>query len=366
MARGKESDAHHIMFEALEFRLRKLFPESKVTLGKKIQPVGLKPDIYIEHPDGRKWVYEVVYGNGNAQHILDNHQRFRAAGIHDFWILWDTLGPRTEPLPTDQGVLEQLVVAKKRTKATRLLQALATIHAEYTTTGNTVLYAFALDGLNGLIEKPHRAMQVISTGITVYQIEKFAVSSKYLEYVSDYVTLMELDFDEDGYIKISDENTDEILQESLLRSLGFEDQARNFPLKFLNNLNQMLLNLPANVPENVTKVYAEKILMDATPEETLELQEFISSGGAAKLGTLIRPPALPADASASLESSEGIQAVAEFLDNFRQAMEDADIPVLLRKTLMLALDPPKWTEIADVMRWRENSEAVQRIQNDEH
>jgi hypothetical protein len=49
MARAQESDAHRVMLEAFEIRLRKLFPESRVTLGKRIQSVGLKSDIYIEH-----------------------------------------------------------------------------------------------------------------------------------------------------------------------------------------------------------------------------------------------------------------------------------------------------------------------------
>jgi len=89
MARGQESDAHRVMLEALEIRLRKLFPGSEVTLGKKIQSIGLKPDIYIEHPDGRKWAYEMIFGNKSAEHTLDNHKRYKNAGTHDFWILWD-------------------------------------------------------------------------------------------------------------------------------------------------------------------------------------------------------------------------------------------------------------------------------------
>jgi hypothetical protein len=54
MARGQESDAHRVLLEAFEIRLRKLLPESRVTLGKRIQSVGLKSYIYIEHPEGRK------------------------------------------------------------------------------------------------------------------------------------------------------------------------------------------------------------------------------------------------------------------------------------------------------------------------
>jgi hypothetical protein len=69
MARGQESDAHRVMFEALEFRLSKLFAESRVTLGKRIQSVGLKPDIYIEPPDGHKCAYEMIHGNKSAKQV---------------------------------------------------------------------------------------------------------------------------------------------------------------------------------------------------------------------------------------------------------------------------------------------------------
>ncbi len=77
MARGQESDAHRVMLEAFQIRLSKFFPESRVTLGKRIQSVGLKPDIFIEHPDRRKWAYEMIYGNKSAKHTLDNHRLYK-------------------------------------------------------------------------------------------------------------------------------------------------------------------------------------------------------------------------------------------------------------------------------------------------
>jgi hypothetical protein len=69
MARGQESDAHRVMLEAFEIRLRKLFPESRVTLSKRIQSVGLKSDIYIEHPEGHKCACEMIYGNKSAEQV---------------------------------------------------------------------------------------------------------------------------------------------------------------------------------------------------------------------------------------------------------------------------------------------------------
>ncbi len=234
------------------------------------------------------------------------------------------------------------------------------------TKGKTALYAFSLDGLNGLIENPHRAMQAISTGITIYQVENIDIQRKYLEYTSDFVTLMELDFDKDGCVKINDESVDRILQEALLKSLGVEEQAMSFPLAYLKSLNQILFNLPTKMPEDVTKIYVERILKDATPEEVLELQQFITSGGAAKIAALNVPHPLSTSSTASLENAEGFEAVADFLNKFQNALEQAGFPTLLKKMLLEPLDPKRWTNIADVMQWQDNSEAVQRTRNNEH
>jgi hypothetical protein len=320
----------------------------------------------VEHPDGRKWAYEMIYGNKSSEHTLDNHQRYKAQGIHDYWILWDSLAPSTDPFPLGQGVLEQFVNAKKRTKATKLLQALINIHSEHMAPGKAALYAFSLDGLSGLIENPHRAMQVISTGMTVYQVEEIDVQRKHLEYTTDFVTLMELDFGENGSIKINDESADGILQESLLKALGIEEQPHSFPLIYLKNLNEILFNLPAKIPDDVTKVYVARILKDATPEEILELQKFFASGGATKVKDLTVPHPLSRSSTASLENAEGIAAVADFLKSFQLELDKAGFPVLLKKMLMQPLDTQKWTEIANVMQWQENSEAVQRTRDDEH
>lgn len=366
MARGQESDAHRVMLEAFEICLRKLFPESRVTLGRRVQPIGLKPDIYIEHPDGRKWAYEMIYGNKSSEHTLDNHGLYRNAGIHDYWILWDSLAPSSDPLPTDQGVLEPFVAAKKRTKATKLLQALVKIHSEHTTVGQTALYAFSLDGLNGLIENPHHAMQVISTGITIYQVESVDTQRRYLEYTCDFVTLMELNFNENGCIRINDGSEDGILQGALLKSLGVDEHAKSFPLAYLKNLNQILLNLPSKMPEDVIKVYVERILKDATPEEILELQAFATSDGATKVAALSLPNPQSTSLTASLDNAEGIGAVADFLNKFQIALEQAGFPTLLKKMLLEPLDPKRWADIADVMQWQESSEAVQRTRNNEH
>lgn len=54
MRRGQESDPHRFMAEAFAFQLKKQYPGCEIRLGEQIKPVDLKPDVYIEHPDGRK------------------------------------------------------------------------------------------------------------------------------------------------------------------------------------------------------------------------------------------------------------------------------------------------------------------------
>ena len=75
--------------------------------------MGLKPDIYVEHPDGRLWAFEMIYRNAHAQHTLENHERYGDAGVRNFWILWDTLAPAVTRPHSDQGVLTDYLRTRK-------------------------------------------------------------------------------------------------------------------------------------------------------------------------------------------------------------------------------------------------------------
>jgi hypothetical protein len=99
------------MSEAFEKRLKQLFPESEYhySFGKQLAN-GLKPDVYIRHPDGRQWAYEMVHGNSHPAHLNENHHRYQASGIRDIWILWDDLRPHIGvPLSMHQGIFMDLL-----------------------------------------------------------------------------------------------------------------------------------------------------------------------------------------------------------------------------------------------------------------
>lgn len=90
------------------------FSESRV-----IRPVGLKSDIYMRHPDGRQWVFVMVHGNRNPAHLTSNHLRYAQYGIHDTWILWDTLRPMAGTKQSlDQGLFADIMNRPKRYRLT--------------------------------------------------------------------------------------------------------------------------------------------------------------------------------------------------------------------------------------------------------
>lgn len=362
MTRGQESDPHRIMLEAFELRLRKQFPDSTISLGKKVKPVGLKPDVYIEHPDGRKWVYEMVYRNGHAQHILDNHQRYKQAGIRDFWILWDTLAPATDPPPKHQGIFSEFTSTLKQAKATNMLSAIASIHAEHLRSKKTLLYAFALNELDKYVDKPHLVMQIISTGVSVYYIEQFDPEGEFFQYSSDYVPLMELGFGIDGTIALEKLSQNDELDLELLKAIGMDEQAEHFPAQMLQSLNQSIFSTSESSQSALLTVYAQKIWQEATPEEIREAEEFAKAGGGSKLKFLITPKEPLAGPAASLENPEGLIAIAKYLSDLQKSIEQAEIPVLVKKLLLISLKPDQWKELSEMASWRENSDAIKRLQ----
>ena len=119
---AKEGSSHKTMVDAFSKRLRDLYPEPahkySDLFGSVVKPVSLKPDVYIKHPDGREWAFEMVHHNRHVDHLLKNHQRYVKAGIYDTWILWDDLRPKTgyEPSP-DQGLLLPFVDVSTRLPA---------------------------------------------------------------------------------------------------------------------------------------------------------------------------------------------------------------------------------------------------------
>ena len=75
---AREGAPHATMVEAFATRLRQFFPEppTAYSLGSKVTPPGLKPDIYARHADGRQWAFEMVHGNAKASHLLRNHTHY--------------------------------------------------------------------------------------------------------------------------------------------------------------------------------------------------------------------------------------------------------------------------------------------------
>jgi hypothetical protein len=364
MSKGKESDPHSVMAEAFAFRLRKLYPDCEIRLGEKIKPVDLKPDVYIEHPDGRKWAYEVIYKNSHAQHILGNHRRYKEAGIQDFWISWDASKPLTQSAPANQGILRSGLVVKRKAKLTTLRKALASIHAEYTENNKSFLYYFTFDELGQVNKESHPIMRLISTGITVQEIENFVPTEKNFEYQNNYIPIIDLNFGSDGSLIYQDATgVDENLATDFISKLGLENQAEHFPIQFFESLSQMLYKMPEDAGKTVAEIYGQKLFEDVSPDELVELQEFMCGNWQEKLNSSL--PAFPVTSpTASMHNAEGIAAIAKFFTETEHSIQKMDIPVLLKRFLVMAFQTSQWTSIADTMEWAEKSNSFQHLQKE--
>ena len=107
LMRIPESDPHKAAIEAIGRRLRQLYPPSRVRIreNKQLGRMELRPDIYVEHGDGRHWAYEIVHGN--TRDLKEKHDVYAGEGIRDIWIVSDLLIPksRRQPASLDQGVM---------------------------------------------------------------------------------------------------------------------------------------------------------------------------------------------------------------------------------------------------------------------
>lgn len=205
-------DKHELIVSFLVPRLQKLYPEAKITCGKVVKPVGLKPDVYMELPDGRKWVFEAVFANRNPEKIKQNHQRYQQAGISDTWILWDDLGPRTgQEIFPDQSSFSTSLTPPCY-KLTQPQKALLDIQGSYP----KYIYSFVIDDGMGIARSLPQSnfINALMMGVCIYEFDGEMIKNRYRA-IKRYVQLSDLDLDDAGKIKIQevDHPYDKLLEE---------------------------------------------------------------------------------------------------------------------------------------------------------
>lgn len=365
MSKGRESDPHRVMSEAFALRLNTLFSESTIHQGKVIRPVGLKPDVYVAHPDGRQWAYEVVHLNKSLKEIQEKHHRYQAAGIRDYWILWDDPHPTDTSFSMSQGVLLQESDSVRQVGPLgKLSKVIYSTHAEYFTNRSSVLYAF--DYFKQLIDNQQTPefMKAMAFGIRVYSVQEYATDRDYLSVMREIISLPELGFDQNGLL-IQARNTgiDNELLEKMFQGQGFGGQGEPFiPEEALNQINRLVSD-PARQAE-LLPILLQAMFGKLPPDELAEIRAFGENGGLADLKQIDLSD-LSVGGPVSIETGDGLVNVAQLMKIIDQRFQVQNMPPALMRVFSTLFQSGQIQALGETMQWTETSDAAQRLMKKE-
>lgn len=342
-------DRHEIIVSYLVTRLQKQFPQAKITCGKKLQDIGLKPDIYVEHLDGRRWVYEAVFGNRNPEKIRQNHQRYQQAQIADTWILWDELHPRTgEKTSPNQGSISAALQPKPAYKLTKPQKALLEIQPGPI----KFIYTFSVDDGMGLFPNypESKLLNVMMMGIMIYEFDEEIVKGRY--YASrDYVQISELTVDEQGKITVPAENP---IFDDVYKSLGYDTAIHN-PAQMMESISH--LSVSSEDQKKVFLALLQQVLMSATPEEIQELQAYKQAGGSPKEDN--SRPLL--DIIQAFQDPQKFSLMAQEIRSAQETISQrTDIPRIILRIVQI-MDPEPIISAAEIMQEQEKDQRYQAV-----
>jgi len=194
MAKGSPDSQHELVVTGLGRCLRLAYPAAQLSLGTVIPELHLKPDIFVDHPNGRRWAYEVVNKNIDTRTIKAKYQKFAQADVQPYWILWQTLGPEKflyETLTVQSvWVSDEVVDVPRRYELNGLQRTLARLGGGY-------LYIFSVHKpLLDLVE--HWGLKPVMVGLDIYHFRPDHLDEEWVEGSWDPVPLPYLVFDEQG------------------------------------------------------------------------------------------------------------------------------------------------------------------------
>lgn len=271
---AKPGDPHEVMSIFLGKKLRELYPEGNFSFGKRVKDIRLKPDIFIEFLDGKRWAFEVVHGNRKAYKLQKNHEIYQKANITDNWILWDDLRPKIgKPISNNQGIFATAL----SDTANYQLNAPQTTLLNFFPKNPKYLYCFSIDPFRLNAETPSsNFLNTMMMGIIYYEFQGNIIN-EWFELKSGFLPITELDLTEFGRIKIPefDPSNDEIL-------INLKLNPTNYILK---DIVLYLLNL-ISTKDGQSKILAEylkKYINEFSDKEKEELARFIHTGGISKI-----------------------------------------------------------------------------------
>jgi predicted house-cleaning noncanonical NTP pyrophosphatase (MazG superfamily) len=352
---AKEGAPHATMVEAFVNRLQQLYPEPQATysLGRKVTPPGLKPDVYIEHADGRRWVFEMVHHNRHAQHLLENHARYAEAGISDHWILWQNLQPQTQGTPSpDQGVMTTLVEKERRFTLTAPQRAIL----EMQDRDVRYLYAFTINPLKDIHSPETEFARTISTGVIIYRFEGWNGEKKAV--ASDiFVPMYYLEFTDNGPLQGPPPGVYDAAFDELGDLLGFDE-----PVMIPSEVAATLDNLPQIIAahqQRVAKAIFKQHWIALSPEEREEIAEYLRDSEAENL----RPPLeiLTADdTSQAYSDPTKMWELLTYVQQLQVHVETSDMPEALKGFLLDCIDGRLLEDVAEAIEWQAGSEVLKQ------
>ncbi len=359
---AKQGAPHETMVEAFAKRLQQLYPDppTRYSLGRKVTPPGLKPDVYVEHPDGRKWAFEMVHGNRSPEHMLDNHARYAEAGISDHWILWEILSPAPPNKRTpEQGVITGLVAGKATYRLTRPQKAILDMQG-----GSTrYLYAFTTNPFGvprADLFSPF--IRMVTTGLDVFTFDEPDNQGLY-QAILDFVPLMSLEFAPDGTLLTEAESLTEKELQTLLAAIGLDFGSEIIPMEALQRIEQVLLGKDAQ--NALRSELTASFLKSASSEERQELAAFFSIGGSVntpRFETILSGLTM----EQILNDPAKLEIVASEMERLRQyGEEQPGLPQILRRYHLEMARRSDLPFVASLMRWMSESEAFRNARREQ-
>lgn len=353
---AKPNPPHDTMSEAFAKRLHQLYPDViAYSEGKKVQPAGLKPDIYLQHSDGRQWVFEMVHRNSHAKHLLENHQRYLKAGMNDVWILWEDLEPRSGSKSSlDQGVL---LLAHQEPPHYHLGAPQRAI-LEIQEGKVHFLYAFTPNTLGTELETEVTLLiQTTLLGINVYQFEGWSGQKRYPARCI-FIPMHEIEFEQDGSLVVPIPGTDDDILETLMAHLGLAfDEAGMIPSQAAEKIAEM----PA-VLQRQSAALGQFLLAAEhfSPEDIRDISMFLQTEAFKDLVSRL-PSSAAVQVSEAFESPCALQGIALALEAFQQDLRNLGAPQSLLEFVEHWLDPRLLHNAAEWMQWQEESSALRSV-----
>jgi hypothetical protein len=276
---AKPGDPHEVMADFFGHRVQELYPDTELSYGKVIKPVGLKPDIFVVLPDGRKWVFEMVHGNRDPEKIRKNHIRYQQAGISDTWILWDDLRPKSNQVVSpEQGVFTDVFTELPAYQLTKPQQALLELWPDFP----KYLYTFAIDPLDLGSKMPDsRILTAMMMGVGIYEFNGEVTNGDRYKLESHFLPLVSMQISEAGRIMFPKEDSS---MDNMLEELGF-DTKNYIVLDAFNHLNWLV-----NSPDGKKKIFETLLrdrLLSLSEDELKELGAFFQSEDAKNIQPFI-------------------------------------------------------------------------------